>query len=91
MSLEEAIAHTKEKIAEQIECAHAVESRWGCDVTGYSIHSKCAEEHKQLLEWLEELKKRREADGHMLTCPCCGLDVHSDFNKCPRCGGDIHE
>ena len=91
MSLEEAIAHIKEKIIQQTEYAKAVEGRWGCHVEGYSKHTRCAEEYKQLLKWLEELKQRREADGHMLICPYCGLDVHSDFDTCPRCGSKMHE
>ena len=62
MTLDEAIIHAEEKAQEQEEHAKAVESRWGCDVTGYSVHSKCAEEHRQLAEWLKELKAYREQD-----------------------------
>lgn len=29
--------------------------------------------------------------GKMLTCPNCGLDVHSDFKYCPRCGERMKE
>ena len=28
----------------------------------------------------------KKAEDKMLTCPNCGLDVHSDFKYCPRCG-----
>lgn len=30
-----------------------------------------------------------KAQGEMLSCPRCGLDVHSDFKECPRCGADL--
>ena len=63
MTIDEAIKHAEEKAREQEEFAKAVESRWGCDVTGYSKHTKCAAEHRQLAEWLQELKERREKDN----------------------------
>ena len=62
MTLDEAIAHAEEQAQEQEERARAVESRWGSDVTGYSMHSKCAMEHRQLAEWLKELKVYKEQD-----------------------------
>lgn len=47
MTLEEAIIHLQETLSD--------ESRtWSC--------AACKNEHKQLLEWLLELKTRREAD-----------------------------
>ena len=46
MTLEEAIKHCEEKEKEQ--------ALNGCFA--------CAEEHKQLAEWLKELKRYREAD-----------------------------
>lgn len=66
MTLDEAIIHTKEKIEEQTAYAKAVEGKWGCQVTGYSKHAKCVEEHKQLLEWLEELQERRTIDTNII-------------------------
>lgn len=62
MTLDEAIAHVEEQAQEQEERARAVESRWGSDVTGYSVHSKCAMEHRQLAKWLKELKVYKEQD-----------------------------
>ena len=62
MTLDEAIAYAEEQAQEQEERARAVESRWGSDVTGYSVHSKCAMEHRQLAEWLKELKVYKEQD-----------------------------
>lgn len=32
-----------------------------------------------------------EAQGTILKCPSCGLEVHSDFNECPRCGANMSE
>ena len=31
---------------------------------GYVECKKCADEHRQLAEWLKELKERREKDGY---------------------------
>lgn len=47
MTLEEAILHCEE-VADR------------CDVT--DGNRKCATEHRQLAEWLKELKTRRELD-----------------------------
>lgn len=47
MTLEEAIAHSREKAVEQ--------SLAGC--------SECSKEHAQLASWLEELKWRRAKGG----------------------------
>ena len=33
--------------------------------------------------------KALEKEGHMRTCPSCGLEVHTDFKNCPRCGKRI--
>lgn len=60
MTLDEAIKHAEEKASEQETCAKAIEDRWGNGVKGYSVHSKCAEEQRQLAEWLKELKRYRE-------------------------------
>ena len=46
MTLDEAIFHAKQK----------------ADENKKSAHCKCAEEHRQLAEWLEELKARRETE-----------------------------
>jgi len=39
--------------------AHAEEVAEGC--------SKCADEHRQLADWLKELRERRNADSHGIT------------------------
>ena len=61
MTLDEAIIHAEEEANNQRECARAVESRWGSQVQGYSIHSKSAAEHEQLANWLKELKRYKES------------------------------
>lgn len=55
MTLDEAIAHAREVAEEQRK---ACDLAWVWD-NPYNI-KKCAEEHEQLAEWLEELKKYRE-------------------------------
>lgn len=68
---------------------------------------KCAEEHRQLAEWLRELKKLREQskkgkwirDGHHIRCDQCGMymcDTDREGDRiptefCPNCGADMIE
>lgn len=54
MTLDEAIEHCKEKAKEQ-----EYYSKFEKNSLMYKSCVKCAEEHKQLAEWLEELKNRR--------------------------------
>ena len=61
MTLDEAIAHAREVAEEQ---------RKACDLAWVWDNpdniKKCAEEHEQLAEWLEELKRyREEPDGYL--------------------------
>lgn len=53
MTLDEAILHCEE-VAEEVEnaCEHY-------EIAGVQADHKCAEEHRQLAEWLRELKERR--------------------------------
>ena len=61
MTLDEAIAHAKEKAEEQRKqgsiCCDSLE-----DLIIAEKCLECAKEHEQLAEWLTELKARREAD-----------------------------
>lgn len=50
MTLEEAIRHLKESLADP---AH----KWGCE--------ECKVEHEQLLEWLEDYQKVKEENERM--------------------------
>lgn len=62
MTIEEAIRHAEE-VAEQNEKDGDYAKR-----RGFNIYSdecqKCAEEHRQLAEWLKELKALREQKRH---------------------------
>lgn len=71
MTLDEAIKHCKEKAEEKRKdyeqaCAYNIPSE-GC--------LKCAEEHEQLAEWLEELKAWRELK---LICAFDGYVVYAE-------------
>lgn len=72
MRLNEAIQHAKEKAEESRENIIG-----GCNLEPFEVHCnsqciKCAEEHEQLAEWLEELQnyKNLEEQGYLLTLPC---------------------
>lgn len=56
MTLEEAIQHLKESIADPTH-------KWGCE--------ECKEEHEQLLEFLQELKMYRETFGDVKNTKFC--------------------
>jgi len=73
MTLDEAIKHAE-------EVANREREDWV-----YCI--KCAEEHKQLVGWLKELKTYKEQKpktGHWINCdpicPCCGEDKFKDLD-----------
>ena len=71
LTLEEAIVHAKE-VAEKNY--RGVDFGWS-DSIDDDIKAnclKCAEEHKQLAEWLEELKTYKEAEGQglLVRLPC---------------------
>ena len=53
MTIDEAIEHSKEKAKEQ---------RYYANGMMYQSCIKCAEEHEQLAEWLEELKAMKNLD-----------------------------
>ena len=66
MTLDDAIKHAREKANEQ--------NYYASFERGKHIQSckKCAEEHDQLVEWLEELKEYRDLEekGLLLKLPC---------------------
>lgn len=76
MELEEAIKHCHEK-AEELR--HEVETwvhcpndpNWRKDLKDFDDCKKCAEEHEQLAEWLEELKAYRECGSIQDACADC--------------------
>lgn len=83
MTLDEAIKHARDK---------AEENRKGATYNFptlsdyYDMCLKCAEEHEQLVEWLEELKDRRETNfNYVQLMDCRYKDGYSkaidDFTK----------
>ena len=66
MTIDEAIKHAEEVAEEQIKSAEMwkcyPESKYDCHLArkAYNACQKCAEEHRQLAEWLKELKMYRE-------------------------------
>ena len=71
LTLEEAIVHAKE-VAEKNYRGADFESIDSIDDDIKTNCIKCAEEHEQLAEWLEELKSYKEAEEHelLLRLPC---------------------
>lgn len=71
LTLEEAIVHAKE-VAEKNYRGADFESLDSIDDDIKANCIKCAEEHEQLAEWLEELKSYKEAEEHelLLRLPC---------------------
>ena len=65
LTLEEAIAHAKE-VAEKNYRGADFESIDSIDDDIKTNCIKCAEEHMQLVKWLEELKSYKEAEEHEL-------------------------
>jgi hypothetical protein len=71
MSLDEAIQHCLEKAEEEKKKLLKVGDTYAC--------SKCAEQHEQLAEWLQELKnyRKQEKMTNVLFLPCeLGSDVY---------------
>lgn len=65
LTLDEAIAHAKE-VAEKNYRGVDFESIDSVDDDIKANCIKCAEEHKQLAEWLKELKSYKDAEEHGL-------------------------
>ena len=55
MTIDEAIKHAREKAKVQRDFSHFEK-----DMYQYHSRIRCAEEHEQLAEWLEELKELRK-------------------------------
>lgn len=84
MTLEEVIKHAREKAEESRE--YIVDD---CNLEPFEAHCnsqciKCAEEHEQLAEWLEELKEYKdlEEQGLLLKLPCkIGSTIYQLINS----------
>ena len=94
--LEEAIIHAKE-VAEKNYRGADFESIDYIDDDIKTNCIKCAEEHMQLAEWLEELKSYKEAEeqGLLVRLPCpvgttvwgiCGMDIRENVVCGIECG-----
>ena len=100
MTLDEAIKHAEE-VAEEKE-----EQAWEAQLQEeYRTCKDCAKEHRQLAEWLKELKQLRKQTktGHWIdnfngtiSCSCCHTWFHNDdrysyIHYCPNCGARMDE
>ena len=61
MTIDEAIAHTRE-VANEQKRRNGICVQNDSECNKFSSCLKCAEEHEQLAEWLEELKTYRECN-----------------------------
>lgn len=77
MTLDEAIKHAEEVMAENLE---KTKGRKASDPIAINCF-ECADEHRQLAEWLKELKAYREHSG----------DEESLTAFCPNCGARMSE
>jgi len=77
MTLDEAIKHAEEVAEKNERRAESVRNRPISSADFYHEEescSKCAEEHRQLAEWLKELKTSRECIERIrIACLCPGL------------------
>lgn len=96
LTLEDAISHAKE-VAEKNYRGADFESIDSVDDDIKANCIKCAEEHMQLAEWLEELKSYKEAEeqGLLVRLPCpvgttvwdiCGMDIRENVVCGIECG-----
>lgn len=96
LTLEESIVHAKE-VAEKNYRGADFESIDYIDDDIKTNCIKCAEEHMQLAEWLEELKSYKEAEeqGLLVRLPCpvgttvwdiCGMDIRENVVCGIECG-----
>ena len=104
MTLDEAIKHAEEvadvceSVASKYDMTDAYESHVACQ------EGKCAEEHRQLAEWLKELKqlRKQKKTGHWIDhsdegyveCSNCGSTTNCDGNIadlhfCFSCGAEM--
>ena len=79
MTLDEAIAHARE-VANTQRGKSGICLQNGLECEHFSDCLKCAKEHEQLAEWLEELKTYREI-GTVEECKNSVLDILKAYNK----------
>ena len=91
MTLDEAIKHAEEVMVENME---KTKCRNASDPIAINCF-ECAEEHRQLAEWLKELKKYKEKDTPKLVIYsgdgyADGKMVY-DYAECPNCGREFEK
>ena len=74
MTLDDAIVHAREVVSEERRSGICVQNDSECDK--FSTCLKCAEEHEQLAEWLEELKFIKQWKSDVME-EFCKYDVSS--------------
>ena len=80
MSIDEAISHARE-VAEIQGNNDKLNKTLGKSSPYYNTDCiKCAEEHEQIAEWLEELKAYREI-GTVEECKSCVTEILEAYNK----------
>lgn len=81
LTLEEAIVHTKEVADMNYNDAEKFDSNDSVENYMKANCIKCAEEHEQLAEWLEELKSYKDAkeQGLLVRLPCKVGDTMYDI------------
>ena len=91
MTLDEAIRHCEE-VAEEKE-AQAWEAQLQEEYRTIKSCKGCAEEHRQLAEWLKELKqlRKQEKTGHWIDHSEEGFVECSECGSATNCNGDINE
>ena len=95
LTLEEAISHAKE-VAEKNYRGADFESIDSIDDDIKTNCIKCAEEHMQLVKWLEELKsyKNLEEQGLLVRLPANNKEIYiisSRWTVCSECGSRFDE
>ena len=99
LTLNEAIKHAKEVADMNYNDAEKFDSNDSVENYMKANCVKCAEEHEQLAEWLEELKSYKEAEeqGLLVRLPCpigttvwdiCGMDIRENVLSGIECGKD---
>ena len=93
MTIEEAIKYCEQKMEDEMiyaESARHLDEKYGNKTDLYSIncyhHKKSAEIHRQLSEWLRELKQLREQlreQPEIIRCgECKNMEVDPIFHDC---------
>ena len=85
MTLDEAIKHCEEKAEELKKDADYLDVPYGMDASAKTKCLNCAEEHKQLAEWLKDYKRLLEErpHGEILVEHC--IEFNSRSSECRSC------